>query len=268
MYVSKIIADATGKLLEMFQTGKMPEAIALTIIKKKDGDDQPSFHWSLGNQILMYVQGTTDARGFDQWKSVGRYVKKGAKAIWIQAPLVKKIKSEEEETVIITGFRPIPVFRYEDTDGKEIEKPNYDPNELPPFWDVAERLGISVNYAPLNGNYYGKYSPGSKKITLCSQDAFIYFHELAHAVHGTFKDLNKGQDVEQEIVAEITAAVLCQLQGIHGYESQAYEYIKGYTRGQDVLKCIMRVLGEVEMVVMKILEVAAWKSACDQVVNL
>ncbi|MEL7566420.1 MAG: hypothetical protein AAGU27_16270 [Dehalobacterium sp.] len=82
---------------------------------------------------------------------------------------------------------------------------------------------------------------------------------------GTFKDLNKGQDAEQEIVAETTATVLCQLQGIHGYESQAYEYIKSYIRGKDVLKCIMNVLGEVEMVVMKILKVASWDKEMDQV---
>jgi len=259
------VKEAAEGLLEMFRTGQMPEAVALTIIRRREGDDQPSFHWSIGNQILMLFQGTSDARGFRQWQEVNRYVKKGARAIHILGPLTAKVKEVDEATgvetekLIITGFKGISVFRYEDTEGQPLEKPDYTPPELPPLWSVAEHLGITLEYAPCDGGYYGAYSPSRQKITLCSQDAFVFFHELAHAVHGTLKDLKKGADPEQEIVAETAAAVLCQLQGITGYESQAYQYIQEYAfkmKEQEVLKVIMRVLGEVEAIVLRILEIA------------
>ena len=260
-----IVKEAAQGLLEMFRTGQMPEAVALTIIRRREGDDQPSFHWSIGNQILMLFQGTADARGFRQWQEVNRYVKKGARAIHILGPLTTKVKEVDEATgvetekLIITGFRGIPVFRYEDTEGEPLEKPDYTPPELPPFWGVAEYLGIKVEYAPCDGGYYGAYSPSRQKITLCSQDAFVYLHELAHGVHGTLKDLKKGADPEQEIIAETAAAVLCQLQGITGYESQAYQYIKEYSaklKQTAVLPAVMRVLSEVEAIVLKVLEIA------------
>ena len=260
-----VVKEAAEGLLQMFRTGQLPEAVALTIIHRQQGDDQPSFYWSIGNQLLMLFQGTSDARGFRQWQQAGRHVKQGVKAIHILGPLTTKIKEIDEESgmetekIIITGFKGIPIFRYEDTDGKPLEKPDYTPPELPPLRGVAEYLGLTLEYAPCEGGYYGAYSPNKHKITLCSQDAFVYFHELAHAVHGTLKELKKGVHPEQEIVAETTAAVLCQLQGITGYESQAYEYIKEYSaklKQAAVLQAVMRVLSEVEAIVLKILEIA------------
>jgi len=260
-----IVREATEGLLEMFRSGNMPEAVALTIIRRKEGDDQPSFHWSIGNQIIMMMSGTSDARGFKQWQEASRYVRKGAQAIHILGPTTRRITEEDPDTgqetekTIITGFRTIPVFRYEDTDGQPLEKPDYTPEELPPFWNVAEYLGAKIEYTPYHGGYYGAYSPARQKITLCSQDAFVYFHELAHVVHGTLQELKKGADPEQEIIAETAAAVLCQLQGISGYECQAYQYIQDYAsklKEKAVLPAIMRVLSDVEAVVLKIISTA------------
>ena len=261
----EVVREATEGLLEMFRTGKMPEAVALTIIRRKEGDDQPSFHWSIGNQIIMMMHGTSDARGFKQWQEVGRYVRKGARAIHILGPMTRRITEkdpdtgQETEKTIITGFRTIPVFRYEDTDGQPLDKPDYTPEELPPFWNVAEYLGAKIEYTPCHGGYYGAYSPSKDRITLCSQDAVVYFHELSHAVHGQIKELKPGQDAEQEIVAELSAAVLCQLQEIAGFENQSYDYIKHYTskmKETDILKVIMRVLSDVEAVVTRIITIA------------
>ncbi len=261
----RVIQDAAIKLLDAFKAGQMPEALAISVIRRKTGDDQPSFHWSIGNQILMILNDTADARGFRQWKNVNRFVKKEAKAIYILGPITKTIKEKDdksgEETVktIITGFKFIPVFRYEDTEGEPLEKPDYTPVEFPPFWDVAEHLGINVQYTPISGNYYGSYSASNLKITLCSQDAFVFFHELGHAVHDKISGLSNFSVPEREIIAETTAAVLCQLQGISGFESEAYEYLKGYAvkmKEPEVVKAVMKLLSEIEAVVMNILEIA------------
>lgn len=258
---SQVYQDAVDRLLEMFKTGKMPEAAAFHIIRRKKGECyKPSDCWSLGNQILQMCQGTDDARGFKQWLEVGRHVKKGCHAIHILAPLTRKIKAVnpktglEEEKVIVLGFRPLPVYRYEDTEGVELEgMPDYSPTTPPPFWNVAEKLGISIMYVPMMSNYLGQFNMAANTIKLCSQDAVVYFHELAHAVHNTFTDLRTCDTAVAEAVAEFSAAVMASIQGIQGYEYQAWEYIKMVTDNRDnpeeALKALMQVLGDVEKVV-------------------
>jgi hypothetical protein len=256
----QLIREAVEKLLAMFESGKMPEEIAFTIIRRKAGDEQPSLYWSMGNQILMYAQGTLDARGYSQWKRVGRHVKKGSSAIWILAPLTRRVEHENGKVdIVVIGFKPVPVYAVEATEGKELCHPDYAPPELPPMWDVAEKLGVSVQYAPLVENYYGKYSPHSQRITLCASDAVVFFHELAHVVHGTMKPLGNGQSAEQEILAELVACILCELQGIQGYQYQGYNYIRQYTaqmKDESVIKVVMKLLNETEAVVEKILALA------------
>lgn len=259
----EIVKEAAENLIEMFKTGNMPKAVGFTIIRRQVGDERPADNWSIGNQVLMLGNGTFDARGFKQWQDVGRYVKKGASAIYILAPMTRKVEDEKtkEEKISIFGFKAIPVFRYEDTEGKELPgRPDYTPAQLPPLYEAASKLGLSLKFAPITGNRLGSYSSSRKTITLSAKDAAVYFHELAHAMHDRIKPFKGGQDPLQEIVAEMGAAVLCELQGISGYQQQSYDYIKHYTAKmghQDVLKTIMKVLNEVEQVVTSILELAA-----------
>ena len=146
---SELVRDAVNKLLQMFESGKFPEAVAMSVIRKREGEEIPSDKWSLGNRLLMHMQGTEDARGYKQWQMCGRQVKKGTKAIYIFSPATKVIKEknaegEEEKKIIITGFYPTSVFRYEDTEGEELPIYNYKPEKYPPFFDVAEKLGIKM----------------------------------------------------------------------------------------------------------------------------
>ena len=177
--------------------------------------------------------------------------------------MTKKVTETDAETgeettkVLVCGFRPLPVFRYEDTEGEPLPDYDYKPKTYPPFFDVAEKLGVSVEYRPMRGNFLGRYSAGTTSIQLCSQDAHVYYHELAHAVHNTFVDLKTYNTDKAEIVAEFTASVLCELTNITGYEMQSYEYIKRYCGGAEkpegILKKIMGVLSEVEKIVLKVI---------------
>lgn len=272
MKITEKAREALNRLLEMFRSGNLPQAVARTVITDKTGRAaKPSDKWSLGNRLLMLVSGTEDARGFNQWQEVGRKVKKGAKAIYILAPLTKKklmrrtetdpdtgeIQVIEEERVVITGFRGVPVFRYEDTEGEPF--PEYDPPEPPPLFDVAWRFVGSVRYKPFVGGYYGYFNPARREIVLNTHDAHTFFHELAHAVHHQVKPggLKGGQHADQEIVAEVTAAALCEMYGFKGYIWHGWEYVKAYA-GQDdqqALKAVMGVLSDVEKVLEVILAV-------------
>ena len=263
----QIIKTAIGNLLSMFQSGDMPERVAFSIIKRREGESAiPSDRWSISNQLIMWASGSTDARGYRQWQQVNRYVKKGSSPIYILAPLLKKktelnpVTEKEEEHSILVGFRAVPVFAYESTDGEELpEREGYQPKELPPFWDVAEKLGIKTSFAPLYRNALGTFRPGHNTIQLYATDAQVYFHELAHAIHNTFKPLYKLDKAVCEVTAEFSSLVLCELQGIKGYERQGIEYIANYARTtadkpEAVIRKINSVLNDVEKIVNIVLD--------------
>lgn len=263
----ELIKNAVDQLLEMFRTGKLPQQVAFSIIHKHAGDTIPSDKWSIGNRILMMIQGTHDARGFKQWNEVGRHVLKGSRAIHILAPMTFKVKEtdkdtgEEVEKVVVKGYRPIPVFRYEDTEGKSIPLYDhaYEPTSHPTFFDAAEKLGVDVRYAPMRANYLGRYSIRTNAIELCSHDAVVYYHELAHAVHATLVDLTVYDPDKAEVIAEFSALVLAHIAGISGFESQGFEYIANYAKNNTpsrVMKEIFSVLKDVEAIVNKILSVS------------
>lgn len=261
------IKGAVDSLLQMYESGNLPEKIAWSIIRRR-GDEPviPSDSWSLGNLAIMYSQNCDDARGYKQWQQVGRSVKKGAKALYILGPCTRKIKEkdkltgEEKERVIITGFRPIPVFNIEDTDGKPVPQVDYTPQKLPPLWSAAETLGIPVRYAPLYRNALGTFKLSGQKIELYAEDPGVYFHELGHAVHHCFvQDLRTVEPEIAEMTAEFSAMVLCQLTGDTGYVKQGFEYIQHYAHSNkpdSTMKLIMSVLSDTEKIVNIILDAA------------
>ena len=271
--------EASQKLLEIFNSREFGPQLALSIIKRRADDPVnalPCNKWSIGNHILMWVFGRTDAAAtFLQWKNLNRSVVKGAKAFSIFSPITCKIKKKkddgtEEERVIVKGFRPVPVFRIEDTVGEDLKTSDYTPPEMPPLYKAAENLAIRVYWRPMSQAAYGYYRPGDNSITLSSTDYVVWFHELAHAVREKLADTNADPNRE-EIIAETTASVLMEMQfGDHSYQQQAYEFIKHYCTDKSpefVMKTVMGVLKDVEEVVNKILDAAneaASSSAVEQ----
>jgi len=266
---------ALSRLLEMFESGDLPAAVARTMIKPKPGTERPCDKWSLGNRLLALAAGTEDARGFKQWQQVGRRVRKGAKAFYIFAPVTKTKKvtvmdeetgeEREEERRVVIGFREVPVFRLEDTEGDPLPEPDYAPPELPPLHDAARRFGVEeIVYAPGDGNAYGYFTwRNGKKIVLHTHDVKTWFHELGHAVHSTFRPLQGGQVPEQEIVAEVFAATLCELYGIQGYHQYSWDYVRSYSEDpHQALKTIFRVLADVERCPNLVLEATKQERRC------
>lgn len=215
---------------------------------------KPSAKWSLLNKLIMEANGTSDARGFNQWKTVGRYVKKGAKAFYIIGPCTKKVTKkdpvtgEETSEVVITGFRGIPVFRYEDTEGKPLPEEEQVPSEIKvTFSGIIQELGLNVRTTEFNGSTYGLFRPGTHEIELASPELQIFLHELAHAVdHRVNKPLKGGQHVDQEVVAEFSAAVIAHLLGKEIKWELSRKYIEGY--GGD-LKAVTAYFSRVEKIV-------------------
>ena len=242
-----------GKIVQLFSSTQLPDLCAMALI---NAPERPSSRWSMGNQLLMVLAGTEDARGYKQWQDVGRHVKVGAKAFRILGPvLVEKPlettgpNGEEETAEVLVGFRAIPVFRYEDTEGEDL--PTYTPRNPPPLLDVAERFGMRVNYLRLSAGVYGMTDYERQVITLATEDWTVFFHELAHALHRSFEPKSShGQEPEAEAIAQLVAATLARVYGKPA-DGFSWTYIAsqaGSANPQQVGRLCMRVLDRAKRV--------------------
>jgi hypothetical protein len=172
------IKQALESIAQRFKEGDIPEAIAYSMFPIPN---IPASKWSLFNRTLMFISGTGDARGFRQWKEVGRHVTKGSKSFTILVPRLVKKQSEDEEEAkpILAGFLAVPVFRVEDTEGEPLDYQNIELPDLP-LMEVAKDWGISVKAIPGNYHYSGYFSQDRREIGLASKEESVFFHELAH----------------------------------------------------------------------------------------
>ena len=221
--------------------------------------NKPSSSWSFGNLILMcYFGNTLDARTYRQWEKAGRYVKKGSKSFCILAPNTIKIKEKndqgiESERTIITGFRGLPVFRIEDTEGDSV---NYEPKELPPLYELTKHIGIKVEYESSVYGEYGSINPKTGEMKLSTESVDTFFHELVHYYDNKHKELKPKQDTIQEIVAQVGACVLSKMYG-YDHEDYTWSYISHYAKTQDTRELgqfVIRLMGRIQNIIDDILK--------------
>lgn len=251
------VKEVLDTVLKEFQSEGIPDKIAYTIFPFVN---IPSSNWSLLNHLIMLMHETEDARGFRQWQKVKRHVKKGSKSFQILVPCFKKIKNTktEEEISHLTGFTTANVFRAEDTEGEILA---YQRLQLPkhPLMEKALAWGIDVKAVPGNTDHYGYYSPDKKLIVLATPEESTFYHELCHVAHEkVIGKLQRKQDPLQEIVAEISAHVLCRIVGKDGskFFGNSYRYIEGYAKELQLspYAAVIRVIADVDKVLHLILQ--------------
>ena len=263
-------------LLSQFEAGNIPEALAQTFLP---GIDSPCSHWSGMNQLWCVFAGTQDARGFNQWKEVGRQVIKGKKAFYILTPLFRSKKHIETEctnelekaeaTIVPYGFKNVPVFRVEDTEivdaelwaeNKPPEAMNKDFIESLPLIEVARAWGLKVNAYNAEGmKSLGMYRYASNRglaINIGVENLSTWAHELVHAADHKNGSLKKNSKRDNEIVAELGGAVLLSLLGMEKEADKGgcWEYIKYQSGGDNqkafnhCRKLINRVCKNIELI--------------------
>ncbi len=274
------------KIVELFKTENIPKAIKEVTFPRFD---VPANKWSLSNRLLLFFNGSSDARGFQQWKQASRHVKKGSKAVYILAPNTRKYvrckcghkyfhkdigrKKEQEKITcpkcttpiffseiknFVSGFRSVPVFRKEDTEGQKL---NYEEIELPdlPLLDVAEKWGINVTAISFQGSVMGYYRPSSRDIALATPEEKTFFHELAHASQDRLGMLRQQKGNKfNEVTAELAALVLAEIMGRENPNTGAtFQYIKkciGTNDKEQIGRYLLRVLTSTEKIVNNIIE--------------
>ena len=255
MKLSDKAQASINKVIEQFKSGDLSPIS--TVARIKVDPSAPVYKWSLSNKVLAFVQaGELDCRGFRQWQEVGRSVRKGSKAVYIFRPHTIKVKEEDSgedlQKSVCVGFSAIPVFAASSTEGDDLSS-NYQPQELPPLYHLANRFGIAVSFVPVIPDKLGDAKIDGTSVRIGTHDESVFFHELGHDIHAKIDgDLKGGQQTDQETVAEFTSAVLMDFYGIRDNSGNAWQYISQYSK--EPLLAITKALGTVEKVLAVLLE--------------
>lgn len=207
-------------------------------------DFQSRFHhYSFGNVLLIAAQchEATRVAGFRAWQKMDRFVRKGEKAIWILAPLVYKNPEAEEGEGdrVIRGFKFVPVFDVDQTDGEELPTvcARIDGDDTAGHYaqlvTVAESLGFTVEDHEFGGSTNGDCSHCEHRIRVETHNAGVQrvktlAHEITHALmHESYESRALA-----ELEAESVAYVVCRSLGIDSGD-YSFGYVATWAGGGD-----------------------------------
>ncbi len=212
------------------------------------------FHnYSFNNHLMIFLQrpDATIVAGFNRWKSLGRFVKKGEKGIVIFAPCRYKTKVEtdagEEQTVQqIRGFRVVHVFDISQTEGEELPdldavRPKLLDADAPEgIWDALAGHASSIGYEVIRyqrGSENGYCDFSSKQIAVRpdvapAQAIKTLIHELGHALLHAEGPVASREAAEVEV--ESVAFIVCDALGLDSGE-YSFPYVTRWAEGSNEL---------------------------------
>lgn len=235
---------------------------AITTMSDHEGwqrflDSAAQFHrYSFGNTMLVLMQrkDATRVAGFNDWKNKhNRTVKKGEKAIWILAPIVKKEHNADSpdapETSRAVGFRSVPVFDVSQTEGEPLpENPGMAVDDLGPGEAPAGMVDDLTATLAAHGFRVERGDTGdakgftrfADKLVVISdkvnerQAAKTLAHEAAHVVlgHGDrIGEYHTGGRPDMEVEAESVAYVVSKHWGLADASDYSFGYIDHWAHG-------------------------------------
>lgn len=210
---------------------------------------QSRFHrYSFNNVILIQFQDpdATRVAGFHTWKSLGCSVRKGEHAIWILAPMTRKVAAEDTEQAddtkpgarLLFGFKPVPVFDIRQTDGEPLPEvcsrlQGDEPGVYTQLIAVARSIGYTVQEDYLTGGTNGDCNFTEHLIRVevrneARQQVKTLAHELTHAMlHEDFESRPLA-----ELEAESVAFIVCSNLGIDSSD-YSFGYVTTWAGGAD-----------------------------------
>lgn len=239
----KMTDDALAALAEALQQGKS-EAITryLAVMAR--------FHrYSFGNIMLIMFQkpDATHVAGFNTWKGIGRFVKKGEKGIAIMAPMILRRRDDDsasdtdESRRAIVRFKAVHVFDVSQTDGDPMPEPARVQGDPSDHTDRLKSLvasrNISLEYGDVPFGADGVSTGGGIRIRTGmspAEEFAVLVHEFAH------EQLHRGDDrrsisrTVRETEAEAVAFVVSTAIGLQT-GTAASDYIQLYNGDKDTL---------------------------------
>ena len=224
-------------------------------------DMQAKFpHYSYSNCLLIARQyeNATRVAGFGFWKSQGRSVNKGEKAIKILAPIMKTItvkkesedgkEPEIEERKVVTSYSLASVFDISQTSGEPLPEICRElKGRVDNFNKVVDALEIvspvPIVFGPVPGNAKGCYM-GDRNLIMVKygmgevQTAKTIVHEMAHGIlHNpqrilSLPEAERPDSTERELQAEAVAYIVCKEIGIDTSD-YSFDYLASWSEGKD-----------------------------------
>jgi hypothetical protein len=209
--------------------------------------------YSYQNTLWLMAQSggqATQVASYNAFKSMGRYVKKGAKALYVMAPVTKMVKDEKEgadkeEAKVrkIVSYRPTPVFDISQTVGKELPQMPIERLEgrVDAYDAIVEAVRyycspVSVEFRPIETQENGYYEK-DKRIVVDeamepNQKLKTLLHECAHMTlrHSTedSKKSRKRMETEAEAVSFVVLNALCPQIGQEVIGSYSFAYLASW----------------------------------------
>ncbi|WPW67112.1 hypothetical protein U0Q17_03111 (plasmid) [Lactiplantibacillus plantarum] len=270
---AQLVAQAEQQILKLTDSDQF----------KKYLNTLAKFHrYSARNIDLIYAQNpqATQVAGFKQWqKAFNRTVNRGAKAIRIAAPIIKKLTPAKQNHLdttderAIVGYRYLPVFDVAQTSGepvlsaKDFVKENLaDHQNVTSLYNafkdyLNQQIDLKAGEVPLatlNGAK-GYFQPSINEIVIGGDESDnalklkTLYHEYAHSqLHGlksAFKDRPRAY---QETQAEAVAYVAMQNIGV-GTSNYSLGYVATWAKDKAV---IHSALSEIQQVSNKVIELS------------
>jgi hypothetical protein len=222
---------------------------------------------------------------FKFWKEHERWVREGEKAVYIFAPYLKKEKVSDDESrsilfsgdcketgekesdeKILKGWLTVPVFDYNQTEGKDLEADEYISGGLMGdymsgeavvmFNDIVPSVPFEVETYKFSNSGENGWTDGRKLYVLEKEDdremVSTLVHEWAHSILHFDSDRKNLTSSTKELEAETVAYVVCDCIGINSYKAPLYlkgwdQSLSGYenVRIEKVVSAIEKILGTI-----------------------
>jgi len=221
---------------------------------------QGRFHsYSFNNTLLILGQKpeATRVAGFNAWRKLDRFVRKGEKGIWILAPMVYKSdagdEAADEPTKAIRGFKPVPVFDVSQTDGAELPEVcvRLDGEDEAGLYErlrtVAASIGFSVEDAADLGGANGICIHDELRIQILAGNSPVQrvktlAHELGHAILHAPAEGRPDSRAVLELEAESVAFVICAAAGITS-DDYSFGYVATWSGGGEEALVVIKASG-------------------------
>jgi len=236
-HLKKLTTDALDRLGALLDAGQSHELTALLRTMAR-------FHrYSLHNLCLIAAQrpDATRVAGFQTWKTLGRFVRKGEKGIVILAPIVgHRSDAEAGESKRVVGFRAAYVFDVAQTDGEplpEISAASGDPGASTAALQAAiATRGIAIDEVDDLDGALGTSAGGRIQIVKNlepAQEFAVLAHEFAHELLHHADDRPGSRDT-RELEAEAVAFIVGEAVGLDVARAST-DYIHLYCGDRDAL---------------------------------
>jgi len=232
-----ITTDALDRLAALLDAGHSDQLTAL--LKAISRFHKYSWH----NVCLIASQRPTATRvaGFQTWRTLGRFVRKGEKGIAILAPIVgRKRDNAIDDPRTVLGFRAAYVFDVAQTDGEPLPAPaavSGDPGATFELLTAAIcKRGITIERADDLGGALGTSHGGAIRLLNGLPPAVAFTtlaHEYAHELLHHEADRPASRDT-RELEAEAVAFVVGTAVGLDSADSSR-DYIHLYRGDREAL---------------------------------